>query len=300
MNSLDVNLQFWSNGANKAGKLQEGGSGLAIMRDKRLPVLLAVIVALIAMWVIPLAGCAGEVSVTTAALSEATMCKSIDPATRQPLEKGDIFPPETETLYCSVKLSNAPRGTELKAQLIYLQVEAAESKSVLLLEESITTAGTSYVAFTLTREAQTPAWPMGEYIVKLFLNGKEEVTVPFLVTTAFLSEATMCQSVDPETMQPLEKGAVFSPDTETLYCSVKISNAPTGTELKAQLIYLQVEAAELNNVVLLETSVTTTGTRNIGFAFTLQPQTPAWPVGEYIVKLFIDNKEQTSVPFRVQ
>ena len=151
------------------------------MKEKRLLILLIVVMALVAMLLIPLTGCAGEVSVTTASLSEATMCKSIDQETQQPIEKGDVYPTDAEAFYCSVKLSNAPADTVVSAQWIYVQGEEASLNNYLIDETSVTTDGTRYVGFSLTRGPESPAWPRGDYIVKLLVDGKEKITVPFKV-----------------------------------------------------------------------------------------------------------------------
>mgnify|MGYP001107471737 CR=1 FL=1 len=149
------------------------------MKSKRFSILITAVVVLVAMLIIPLAGCEGEVSVTTASLSEATVCKSVNPQTQEPGEKTDVFPPNAEVFYCSVKLSNAPANTEVSAQWIFVQGEI-EEKNVLIDETSITTDGTRYVGFSLTHDPSA-LWPKGDYIVKLFLDGKEKITMPFRV-----------------------------------------------------------------------------------------------------------------------
>ena len=61
------------------------------------------------------------------------------------------------------------------------------------------------------------------------------------ITTASLSEATMCKSVD-NTKAPVIKSDVFSTSDAVIYCSVKLSNAPSDTKINAQWIYVQGEA----------------------------------------------------------
>lgn len=134
---------------------------------------------LVGIIVASLAGCEFEVSVTTASLSEATMCKSVDPETQQPIEKADVFAPDTPVIYCSVKLSNAPPYTQVKAQWIYIKGELDGVQDQLIGEFSINAEGNRYIGFSL--EQPTNGWPRGDYTVKLFLNDKEKITVPFKV-----------------------------------------------------------------------------------------------------------------------
>ncbi len=111
-----------------------------------------------------------------------------------------------------------------------------------------------------------------------------------------LSEATMCRSVDAE-YRPLDKTDVFVHDVPKIYCSVKVSNAPPDTEVKAQWIYVQGEREELINKVLVETPGTVRGTKYLAFEIT---QGQGFPVGDWVVKFFLDGKEKLTVPFKVQ
>jgi len=61
----------------------------------------------------PLVGCEGEVSFTSASLSEATMCQSVDKDMR-PVHAISVFNTGTPEIFCSVKLSSAPPDTEIK------------------------------------------------------------------------------------------------------------------------------------------------------------------------------------------
>jgi hypothetical protein len=117
-------------------------------------------------------------------------------------------------------------------------------------------------------------------------------------TTAKLSDASMAKAVDSNTMEATSKATVFSASDPMIYCSVKLSNAPSETEVKSQWIYVKGEVADLSNFQIDETPVTTEGTRYI--AFSLPKPEAGWPKGDYVVKLFIDGKEKLQVPFKVQ
>jgi hypothetical protein len=126
-----------------------------------------------------LAGCQFEASYSSASLSEATMCKSID-AQNRPVDKTDVFFPNTPEIFCSFKYSYAPEDTELKAQFIYVQGEAQGVANYTMAETSIRTEKNSgYGYFSCT--SPTNGWPRGDYVVKLFVDGTEKLTVPFKV-----------------------------------------------------------------------------------------------------------------------
>jgi hypothetical protein len=144
---------------------------------------LAAILVILALVAIPLTGCVKVVYETPASqepsspssqqasLSEATICKSVNLTTMAPIERADVFPPDFDIIYCSVKLSNAPSNTQVKVQWF-------DNNNQQLLEKTITADGTRYIASSITRATAAP-FTTGNYSVKLFLNGKEQVTVPF-------------------------------------------------------------------------------------------------------------------------
>jgi hypothetical protein len=122
--------------------------------------------------------CSGEVSFTTARLSEITMAKSIDENTFQPIEKTSTFSTDTPEIFLSAKFSNAPSETEVKAEWIYVAGEAGE-ENYLIDTVSINVAGTDYLYFSPPRPDQ--GWPVGQYKVILYVDGKEASTVTFTV-----------------------------------------------------------------------------------------------------------------------
>lgn len=127
---------------------------------------------------IPLIGCQGEVSFTTASLSKATMAESVNETTMEPIEKTTVFTPDVPVMYCTVKLSNAPSDTEVKAEWIYVEGEAEGVTDYLIYEDTITIEGTRYLGFSLTSDT---LWPRGAYKVVLYVDGEESLSVPFTV-----------------------------------------------------------------------------------------------------------------------
>jgi hypothetical protein len=142
----------------------------------------AAILVILAVASLPLgslAGCECGTSYSPASLSEATICKSADTVTGAPIERADVFPPDFDIIYCSAKLSNAPSNTntEVKAQWF-------DNNNQQVFEKTVTTegeGGTGYIYFSLARTATSAPWPTGNYAVKLFVDGKEQVTVPFKI-----------------------------------------------------------------------------------------------------------------------
>lgn len=135
----------------------------------------SVIVALLLM-VISLTAC--EVSITTASLSEATMCLNVDENMR-PIDATDVFTTDTPEIFCSVKLSHAPPDTEVKAEWIYVEGELEDMENYLITDYTLTADGTKYLSFSVTKP--DAGWPKGEYKITLYVEGKEKLSVPFTV-----------------------------------------------------------------------------------------------------------------------
>ncbi len=126
---------------------------------------------------IPLAGCEGEISFTTASLSEVTMCLSVDEEGR-PVSTTALFATDAPEIYTSAKLSNAPPDTEVKLKWIYIKGEADVS-DYLIDETSRITEGSGYFSGSLTRPAD--GWPRGDYKVVWYVDGKEKLSLYFTV-----------------------------------------------------------------------------------------------------------------------
>ena len=115
---------------------------------------------------------------STAKLSEAAICKSVDPQMKKPIGETGVFSPDTPEIFCSVKLSNAPE-TKVTAKWIYVRGEQKDLENYLIDEYSLNTDGTKYLSFSLTRPDK--GFPRGEYVVKLFLDNEEKISVSFMV-----------------------------------------------------------------------------------------------------------------------
>jgi len=154
------------------------------MKGKRFVIRVITSCALTAMLVIPLAACQGDgigfpTSTSKASLSNATMCKSVDLETGEPIDPSDTFTPATQWIFCSIKISNAPADTEVSAEWLYLQQGAGGETGLLVADWNTTTEGTYYIPLSIARPEN--GWPKGDYKVVLYLNEKEALNVSFKV-----------------------------------------------------------------------------------------------------------------------
>jgi hypothetical protein len=116
-------------------------------------------------------------------------------------------------------------------------------------------------------------------------------------TTASLSEAKMSTGVDSD-LRPVGLTDVFHEDTPEIFCTFKISNAPSDTEVKAVWLYVEGELKDLKDYVIGEWSTDAGDSRYI-YASLTRPDN-GWPLGSYKVVMYVDDKEELSVPFTVE
>jgi hypothetical protein len=116
-------------------------------------------------------------SFTTAKISQATMALSVD-SDGKPVNPTNKFYTDTPAIYCSVIVSNAPEQTEVTSVWVYVRGEA-DLENYEIDSYGLTVEGTTYVYFYMNRP--TNGWPAGEYKLVLYLDGKEETSVPFTV-----------------------------------------------------------------------------------------------------------------------
>jgi hypothetical protein len=119
-----------------------------------------------------------------------------------------------------------------------------------------------------------------------------EPSAPASPSTATLSEATMCKSFNPTT-GPSSITDVFS-QTDWIICAVKLSDAPAGTKVKTVWLY--------RNTQRHSEIVSAQGTKWLGSKIDNEDvgESVRFAQGDYTVKLYLNDEEQTTLPFRVE
>jgi hypothetical protein len=89
--------------------------------------------------------------------------------------------------------------------------------------------------------------------------------------------------------------AVFSPDQQTFYLLVDLSNAPDDTTVKSVWTAVEAEGVE-PNFAIDETSVTS-GDGTVTFDLT---NDGPWPTGTYQVEVYLNDELDRTIPFEVR
>ncbi len=131
-------------------------------------------VAMICFWAAALAS-----AESTARLSEMRASRGVDPKLQSPVGVSETFDPEAKPIYLTVKLSDAPPGTQVKIMAYFLQDGQPQQIAV---QEFPDVYGTGYLSFKITPPAT--GWFIGRYQAVFHLNRKEQGTIGFTVAQA--------------------------------------------------------------------------------------------------------------------
>jgi len=113
-------------------------------------------------------------------------------------------------------------------------------------------------------------------------------------TTANFKDLATASAIDSNN-QPVTIVSEFSPTTPTIYVTGVIANAASNTMIKAEWIFLDTDPI----TVITDYSILINDT-TVNFYFELSKPTNNWPVGQYEVRLYIDDVLKDTVTFTVK
>lgn len=114
------------------------------------------------------------------------------------------------------------------------------------------------------------------------------------VTTANYTDLKVASEVDTSN-KPVVITSKFGVESPVIYVTGILKNAPEGTVIKAEWYYLESDPVTFIDEASLESVDTTTP-----FYFNLSKPNNGWPVGNYEVKLYIDDEYKNSSTFSVE
>ncbi len=257
-----------------------------------------------------LCGCGGIIGAIGASLDEATMCLGVDAQSR-PVGATTEFDTDTPEIFCSVRIDDLQDDTKLAAEWVYVKGALAGVTDYVIETSALSAGGTRYVHFSIT--VPDAGWPEGDYLLLLYLDGKEKASLPFKVTAsgapasavspletvtrARLTAVTLTSAVDQE-RRPLDSTSEFSPDAPEIHCSVQLLDAPEGTEVLAEWYYSG-DGAPTTAQLLIDSASITAAQGSQYLDFSLSMPDAGWPEGDYLLLLYLDGQQETALPFSV-
>jgi hypothetical protein len=233
-------------------------------------------------------------------IEQAVTCSKVSPS-GEPVTIADTFAPDVNNIFCSVKLNRTSVQSKVKAEWYVVNSDEAKIKNSVIGEGTVV-AGTTYVVLQFTRSDKL--LPRGDYEVKLYFDNELAKLVPFRVqgdatqSQATLSETTLCSSIDLLNNKPLDKINIFPNDVSKIFCSMKVDKADFNTVIRARWTYLGGEMESLKGKVIYEPSTRAEGMEYVSFSIGMPPGKQL-PMGQYSITLFVESKEQASLPFSV-
>jgi len=291
--------------------------------NKRYWLVVQIFIALILMAVL-LTGCGKKGVVSTSGLlTEITVAAAVDEEGR-PLHPTTVFATDADAFYCSFKVNKAPPDTEIKGEWIYVSGPVEEQiggKNYVMEEQSYTIEGTRYDWVCYLRpNIPNYEWPVGDCKVVLYVNGKEDASMPFTVkekaneassSLGVISNVAMSAAVDSRD-RPVKPTSVFPTDAKKFYCSFKLSGFSPGSRIEAEWTYVGGETGEkvpesfmfqeqTGTYVIQWQTGTVGGDEGYTSIFLESPTSDyIWPKGDYKVILYGNNQEKASVFFKVE
>ncbi|MBK5254288.1 MAG: hypothetical protein JJE03_07540 [Peptostreptococcaceae bacterium] len=240
-------------------------------------------------------------SVTTANFKDVQMASEVDESTYEPITETSEFYTDTPEIFVTGTVDNAPEGTLVGAEWIYLQ----DGEELFIDGADLETEDTKTpVVFSL--EKPTEDWPVGDYIVNLYIDKEVVLTLSFNVIehveeatvepiTAKLTELQVASEVDDMTWEPISITNTFSTDSPVVYVTGSIDNVTPIQIVRAEWFYVEGGA----NTFMDEASIELVEASN-QILFNYGKPTDGWPVGEYAVDIYIDDIYMDSVFFMVE
>lgn len=149
--------------------------------------------------------------------------------------------------------------------------------------------------------------PGEEEIVTEEEEGEEAVEEPATTAPATtpkgpppsLTDATMAIRIDPLSNAPFPgyAASVFDDDILAIHCCSELSNAAADTEIKAEWVYVGGEHPDLQDSILCEDSLTKS--ESGPFSFSQDRPSSGWPVGDYEVRIYLNEQFDKVISFRV-
>ncbi len=112
---------------------------------------------------------------STAKITDLNTSTGINEQTSEPVDISSTFAPDSPVIYVTGIIRNAPQGTEIQAIWVHVDSNSSLDGPVLQIE------GSRWFSFALTKDVQD--FPIGDYKVKILLDGKQVNTADFQVVS---------------------------------------------------------------------------------------------------------------------
>lgn len=245
---------------------------------------------------------------TPGGITKVVMAQGAQGANVEPVNVSDNFAPNQNEIHAIVTLTNAPKDSTVKVVWIAADVGMAMPPDTKIEETEIKIEGSRNVDFVLKQTGRQFA--PGLYKAEIYLNGKRDRTLNFVVvgtplavatskpagncppattqphrTTGLLAQVIMAEGVSGAN-EPVNRTGEFLPG-ETIHAVVAIKDAPANTKIRATFFAVDADGSKLCNAKLGESEQIASGSKNLDF--TLMPaKDKSWSLGTYRVDVYVN------------
>jgi hypothetical protein len=241
-----------------------------------------------------------------------------------PVGVTNVFSTGQSIVHAVIETSNAPKGTQIKATWLAVDVSSAPSPNYKLGESKVDAYGTEYVDFNF-RPSGGHMSP-GTYRVEVYLDGTLDRTLDFSVAgpgtrvptppastvkvesctprapsnaqpSGIIAKLTTTTNIQGSELNPVNSTNVFAPNS-VFHVVAATQNAPASTKVTAMWIATDVgDEGPCNGTLLKPSDLTTEGSRNLDF--NVRPASK-WPVGMYRVEIYVNDVLDSVADFTVK
>jgi hypothetical protein len=232
-------------------------------------------------------------------ITDVVLAKDTQGANFTPVEITDAYEPAQATFHAVVTLQDAPQNLKLGAT--WYLVRAAGYQSNSKIDEktlNVEQGGSRNVDFTLKTTQAT--WPPGTYCVEIYADGELALSKTFTVvggattpnaSSEIVQEIVLAEDTNPDTFEPINPTNTFKKNAPAIHAAIKIENAPPNTSFGAKWYPPDQQPLEFNLPPV-------DGTRWLDFRLT--PGSDGFPVGEYRVEIYLNEKLVDTKTFTVE
>lgn len=224
-------------------------------------------------------------------LSQATMALGVDSEAR-PVNPTSTFAQDTPEIFCSVLVKNVSQPIDVLSEWYYVEGDLEGAENTLIDAVPLTVPVDQYLQFSLT--IPDNGWPVGIYRLVIYIDGVQQMEVPFTVegTPSLVSDVTMSLDADDDA-RPVNPTSVFPAGTKRVYTTLYVSpEVPDGTKLIAEWYDLEGDPPKLVDVYDFNVE----GDYDYYFYYEVEG---GWPAGQYAVVIYIGGEQQAVVEYSV-
>lgn len=196
---------------------------------------------------------------------------------------------QADKVYTVFTLAAGQEGATVKGAFTATQVDGIEPNTLVTELEQVFSNGQNVFWFENTRP-----WPMGKYRVDLAVNGQPTQSLEVEVISTNTIGAVITQAYSSLDEQG-EQASVTFPVDSAVYIQFTLDSAPEDTAILGVMVAMDAEGqAPYSHVAEASSSM---GSGSYWFQFT---NNGPWPVGSYVVYIYLNGELAGQVDLQVQ